>query len=142
MNKRYNSKFTVLIATLVLSSLFACKERKDKMDSGREASDKAVCSCSKKYVKSKAKAFSCFQDHEESLKRDSNDLALKRYEKLKRSMAREESKAKKCIREWALEQESHWFEDQLVGPDFQASFRIYNIQNCEDLWVVRQLELE
>ena len=49
------------------------------------------------------------------------------------NIQKEKIEASRCIRNWARDQESYWYEDQLVGSDFQGVIELSNPKNCNDL---------
>ena len=69
------------------------------------------------------------------------DLVKSEYERLKVKIQKEKIEASRCIRNWALDQESYWYEDQLVGPDFQGKIKLANPKSCKELILIESLEL-
>lgn len=69
------------------------------------------------------------------------DLVKSEYERLKVKIQKEKIEASRCIRNWALDQESYWYEDQLVGPDFQGKIKLANPKSCKELVLIESLEL-
>ena len=94
------------------------------------------CSCAAGYAKAKSKAYTYAVNNIEHLHKD---LVKSEYERLKIKIQKEKIEASRCIRNWALDQESYWYEDQLVGPDFQGKIKLANPKSCKGTCPYREL---
>ena len=139
MKNLYQIKAYSLILTVVgLFLLPSCTKDSSDIAEGEKKADDVVCSCAAGYAKAKNKAYTYAVNNIEHLHKD---LVKSEYERLKIKIQKEKIEASRCIRNWALDQESYWYEDQLVGPDFQGKIKLANPKSCKELVLIESLEL-
>lgn len=125
----------ILLGVLVLP---ACSKDTPKIAEGERQADEIVCSCAADYAKAKSRAYNFSINHFAQLEKR---FVKAEYSRLKAKVLEERIEASRCIRNWALEQESYWYEDQLVGPDFQGLIKLNNPQSCRELILIQNLDL-
>ena len=139
MKNLHQIKSYWLILTVVgLFLLPSCTKDSSGIAEGEKKADDVVCSCAAGYAKAKSKAYTYVVNHIEHLQKE---LVKSEYERLKVKIQKEKIEASRCIRNWALDQESYWYEDQLVGPDFQGKIKLANPKSCKELILIESLEL-
>ena len=139
MKNLYQIKAYSLILTVVgLFLLPSCTKDSSGIAEGEKKADDVVCSCAAGYAMAKSKAYTYAVKNIEHLNKD---LIKSEYERLKVKIQKEKIEASRCIRNWALDQESYWYEDQLVGPDFQGKIKLANPKSCKELILIESLEL-
>ena len=131
--------YSLVITVVGLFLLPSCTKDSSGIAEGEKKADDVVCSCAASYAKAKSKAYTYAVNNIEHLHKD---LVKSEYERLKVKIQKEKIQASRCIRNWALDQESYWYEDQLVGPDFQGVIKLSNPKSCKELVLIENLELQ
>ena len=135
----HHTKAYSLVITVVGLFLFSsCTKDSSGIAEGEKKADDVVCSCAAGYVKAKSNAYTYATNNFDYLNKK---LVKKEYDRLKDNIQKEKIEASRCIRNWALGQESYWYEDQLVGPDFQGVIELSNPKNCKELDLIESLVL-
>ena len=137
-NLHHIKAYSLVITVFGLFLFSSCAKDSSGIAEGEKKADKVVCSCAASYANAKSKAYTYATNNIEDL---SKDLVNEKYKRLKLKIQEEKIKARRCIRNWALDQESYWYEDQLVGPDFQGIIKLANPKSCKELVLIESLEL-
>jgi len=130
--------YSLVITVLGLFLLPSCSQDSSGIAEGEKKADDVVCSCAAGYAKAKNKAYTYAVNN---IEHQNKDRVKYEYERLKIKIQKEKIEASRCIRNWALDQESYWYEDQLVGPDFQGKIKLANPKSCKELVLIESLEL-
>ena len=130
--------YSLILTILGLFLLPSCTKDAYGIAEGEKKADNAVCSCATDYAKAKVKAYTYATNNFDYLNKK---LVKKEYDRLKDNIQKEKIEARRCIRNWALDQESYWYEDQLVGSDFQGVIELSNPKNCKELDLIESLVL-
>lgn len=135
----HHTKAYSLVITVVGLFLFSsCTKDSSGIAEGEKKADDVVCSCAAGYAKAKSNAYTYATNNFDYLNKK---LVKKEYDRLKDNIQKEKIEASRCIRNWALDQESYWYEDQLVGSDFQGVIELSNPKNCKELDLIESLVL-
>ena len=129
--------YSLILSVFGLFLLPSCTKDSSGIAEGEKKADDIVCSCSAGYANAKSKAYTYAIKNVEHFHKEQVKSV---YERLKVNIKKERIEASRCIRNWVLDQESYWYEDQLIGPDFQGVIKLSNPKSCKELVHIENLE--
>ena len=133
----YHEKYSIRLGLFTSVIVLSCSKSIDAPSAIVEADEK-TCAC----FEPMANSFKEIRDYYINNYNSWKDSKIKEeYDRLKDNIQKEKIEASRCIRNWALGQESYWYEDQLVSPDFQGVIELSNPKNCKELDLIESLVL-